>query len=240
MTTTTPSTPTLIPAARPRRRRRWLRWTLTGLAVFLVLLVGLIAAAIKLKPVPAPLALPTTVAAAAGPTDATYRPGPGSIAGFRIPQTVIGLTTDVVGRTDDLTGTVTIAAGRATAAALRIGLAALTSGGGKPAPQFALSLETDRYPEATVALAEPVTIDPAFLTGAPVTVTATGTLTLHGVSRPVTVALTLRREGTGIDVTGSFPVSFADYGIAGPEGYGWFGSLADHGRAEFLLVLRPA
>lgn len=239
MTTTTPTTTPATPAP-PRRRRHWLRWTLTGLAVFLVLLVGLIAAAIKLQPVPAPLALPTTVTAPAGPSDATYRPGPGSLAGFRIPQTVIGLTTDVVGRTDDVTGTVTIAGGRATTAELRIGLVALTSGGGKPAPQFDLSLDTGRYPDATVALTEPVTLDPAFAAGTAITVNAAGTLTLHGVTRTVTVPLTLRRNGTGIDVTGSFPVSFADYGVAGPEGYGWFGSLADHGRAEFLLVLQPS
>jgi polyisoprenoid-binding protein YceI len=237
MTTTTPTT---TPPAPPRPRRHWLRWTVTGLALFLVLLVGLIAAAIKLQPVPAPLALPPTVTAPAGPSDATYRPGPGSLAGFRIPETVIGLTTDVVGRTGDVAGTVTIAGGRATAAELRIGLVALTSGGGKPAPQLDLSLETGRYPDATVALTEPVALDPAFTAGTAITVNATGTLTLHGVTRTVTAALTLRRNGTGIDVAGSLPVSFADYGIAGPAGYGWFGSMADHGRAEFLLVLQPS
>jgi len=239
MTTTTPPASIATAPAQPQRRRHWLRWTLTGLAIFLVLLVGLIAAAIKLQPVPAALALPTTVTAPAGPTDATYRPGPGSVAGFRIPQTVIGLTTDVVGRTDDVTGTVTLAGGRATAAALRVGLVALTSGGGRPAPQFELSLETERYPDATIALTEPVSLDAAFLTGTAVTVNATATLTLHGITRTVTAALALRRDGTGIDVAGSFPVSFADYGIAGPDGYGWFGSLADHGQAEFRLLLQP-
>jgi hypothetical protein len=49
--------------------------------------------------------------------------------------------------------------------------------------------------------------------------------------------LSVRRDDTSIDVASSVPVAFADYGITGPTGYGWLGSLADHGIAEFLLVL---
>lgn len=224
--------------ARPRRRRHWLRWTLAGVAVLAVLLVGLVALAVKLQPSPAPLALPASAAAPAGPVDGTYRAASGSVAGFRIQQTVIGLTSDVVGRTTDITGTVTVAGGQATTAGLRVGLAALTSGGRKPAPQFAAGLEAQRYPDATVDLVRPVTLGATFTSGAAVTVDAAGTLTLHGVTHDATVALSLRRDGTTIDVAGSVPVAFADYGIARPQGYGPVGSLADHGVAEFLLVLR--
>ncbi|MFD0521136.1 YceI family protein [Paractinoplanes durhamensis] len=187
---------------------------------------------------PAPLALPASVAAPSGPADGTYRAASGSLAGFRIQQSVLGLTSDVVGRTGDITGTVTIAGGRATTASLRVGLLALTSGDAKPAPQFGISLDTQRYPDATIGMTQPVTLDPAFISGTAVTVNAAGTVTLHGVTRPASVALALRRDGTGIYVAGSLPVAFADYDIAGPEGYGGLGSLADHGTAEFLLVLQ--
>src|SRR4051812_45216659 len=112
----TPPAPTLT--ARPRRRRRWLRWTMAGIAGLAALIVGLVVAAVKLQPVTVPPALPAGVTAPVGPVDGTYQPGSGSMAGFRIRQSVIGLTSDVVGRTDDITGTVTIAGGRATAAAL--------------------------------------------------------------------------------------------------------------------------
>jgi polyisoprenoid-binding protein YceI len=211
---------------------------MVGVAVLAVLLVAVAAAAVKLQPVPAPLALPANAATPAGPVDGTYRVESGSVAGFRVPQTVIGFTSDVAGRTSDVTGTVTIADGRAATEGLRVGLLALTSGNGKPAPQFAIGLDTRRYPDAAVGLARPLILDPAFTSGTTVTADAAGTLTLRGVTRAVTVRLSLRRDGTGIDVSGSIPVAFADYGIARPKGYGWLGSRADHGVAEFSLVLQ--
>jgi len=232
-----PHLPVLTAPARPRRRRRWLRWTLAGVAALMILVVGVVIAAIKLQPTPAPLALPATAGPPIGAVDGTYQATSGSVAGFRIQQSVLGLTSDVVGRTKDITGTVTVAGGRATTTGLRVGLLALTTGDKTPAPQFGISLDTGRYPDATVGLAQPLTLDPALASGATVTVTAAGTLTLHGVTRAVAVALSLRRDGTGIDVTGTVPVAFADYGIASPKGYGSLGSLADHGVAEFLLVL---
>jgi polyisoprenoid-binding protein YceI len=237
MTTTTPQPP--IPSApeRPRRKRRWLRWTIAGTATLVVLTVGLVAVASKLQPVPAPLTLPATAAAPVGPVDGTYRPTSGSVAGFRIQQTVLGLTSDVVGRTTDITGTATITDGQVTTADLRVGLLALTTGDAKPAPQFGISLDTQRYPDATISLAPPVTLDAAFASGTTLTVNAAGTLTLHGVTRTVTMPLSVRRDGTSIDVAGSVPVAFADYGITRPTGYGGLGSLADHGVAEFLIVL---
>ncbi|GAA3341686.1 hypothetical protein GCM10020358_33990 [Amorphoplanes nipponensis] len=239
MTATTPPLSTPDAPGRPRRRkRRWLRWTIAVLIALVLLAVGLVAAAVKLQPVPAPLALPAGAAAPSGPLDGVYRPAAGSSAGFRVEQTVIGLTSEVVGRTEDVTGTVTVAGGRVTAAQLRIGLRALTAGGAEPAPQFGISLDTAQHPDAILALTEPLTPGAGFPSGTPVTATAAGTLALHGVTRPVTAALTLRRDGPGIGVAGSLPVAFADYAIPGPEGYGPFGSLADHGLAEFRLVLR--
>jgi hypothetical protein len=68
-------------------------------------------------------------------------------------------------------------------------------------------------------------------------VTATGLLELNGVSRPVTFTVSGRRSGTALQVAGSIPVAFSSWDITGPSGYGWLGSLADHGVAEFLLIL---
>lgn len=47
-----------------------------------------------------------------------------------------------------------------------------------------------------------------------------------------------RRDGTTLQAAGSIPVSFAEWGIQGPGGLGFFGSLANHGSAEFLLTLK--
>jgi polyisoprenoid-binding protein YceI len=224
------------PAPAAPRRHRWLRWTLGSIAAFVALLLAAVAVAVKLQPTPAPLALPPAAAIPSRPVDGTYQVASGSVAGFRIQQTVLLLTSEVVGRTTDVTGTVTVVGGRATAANVRVNLLALTSGRNKPAPQFGISLDTKQYPVATVGLAQPVPLDAA-LSGNAATVTATGTLTLHGVTRTVTVPLALRGDGANLDIAGQVPVAFKDYGLASPAGYGPLGSLADHGVAEFLLIL---
>jgi hypothetical protein len=41
-----------------------------------------------------------------------------------------------------------------------------------------------------------------------------------------------------VQLAGSIPVAFRGWAIRGPKGYGLLGSLADHGIAEFLLILR--
>jgi polyisoprenoid-binding protein YceI len=227
----TPSAP-----ERPRRKHHRWRWILAGIAVLVVFIVAAVAVAIKLQPTPAPLGLPASAAAPVGPLDGTWQATSGSVAGFRIQQTVLGLTSDVVGRTEDITGTVVIAGGQVTTASLRINLLALTSEG-KPAPQFGISLDTRHHPDATVELARPVALDASFASGATTTLTAAGQLTLHGVTRAVTAPLSARRDASNIEVAGPIPVTFADYGIATPKGYGMLGSLADRGAAEFLLVL---
>jgi len=233
------TTPTIDQAAAPaRRRRHWVRWILGGLAAFVILLLALVAVAVKAQPTPAPLALPAAPATPAGAVDGTYQVAPGSVAGFRITQTVLLLPSEVVGRTGDVSGTVTVIDGRAAAADVRVNLLALTAGGNKPAPQFATSLDTAQYPVAAVALAQPVPLDATVLSGNATTVTANGTLTLHGVTRTVAVARTVRRNGTGLDIAGRVPVAFKDYGLSEPSGYGPIGSLADHGVAEFVLLLR--
>jgi len=228
----------LAPNAPPpaRRKRRRLRWILASLAALVLVIVAAVAVTITRQPVPAPLALPAQTAAPIGSLEGTWRMASGSIAGFRIQQTVLGLTSDVVGRTDDVTGTVTIAGSRVTTASLRVNLRSLTSAG-KPAPQFATSLDTQRYPVATLSLAGPVAFGAPFASGSTTTLTATEQLTLHGVTRTVTVPLSARRDAATIEVAGSIPVSFSDWGISRPQGYGALGSLADHGVAEFLLVL---
>jgi hypothetical protein len=60
---------------------------------------------------------------------------------------------------------------------------------------------------------------------------------LNGTSRPVTVTVSGRRDGTALQVAGSIPVTFSTWDITGPSGYGFLPSLANHGVAEFLLNL---
>ena len=45
----------------------------------------------------------------------------------------------------------------------------------------------------------------------------TGTLLVHGVSRPIAGTAEIRQEGTGVRVVADFPLSLSDFGIPPPE-----------------------
>jgi polyisoprenoid-binding protein YceI len=222
---------------RSSRRHHWWRWILGGTAVLLVLIVAGAAAAVKLQSSPAPLALPTgTPAAPSGPLAGQWQVAAGSAAGFRVQETIIGMSNEVGGNTHTVSGTVAFAGDRVTSGSFGINLTMIAAGG-KKQPQFATSLDAGQYPDATVTLARPIPLNAAFTAGRTVTMTAPAELTLHGVTHPVTVRIEARRDGTALQAAGTIPVTFAAWGIKGPAGYGALGSLASHGTAEFLIVL---
>ncbi len=221
-------------AGGSRMRRHWLRWTLAGAVVAVVLVLVAVAVVIRLRPVPEPLALPSRAAAPAGPLEGRWAPDAASIAGFRLPQTVLGLTSDAVSRTHAVTGRAVIAGDRVIKAEFRIDLTTIKAAG----TQFAKSLSLRRFPDATVMLTRPVTFGHGLSTGAVVKARAASLFTMHGVSRPLTVTLSARRDGALLEVAGQMPVAYARWRIKAPVGFGPLGSLADRGTAEFLLVLK--
>lgn len=100
-------------------------------------------------------------------------------------------------------------------------------------------IESDTYPFATFVLTEPISID-ALPTGEEtLSRTVQGTLDLHGVTNPVSVAL----EGQYVDglvvVVGSTEIVLADYDIEPPTGFRVL-SIDDVGIMEFQLVLERA
>lgn len=232
-----PEAPAGSTPGRPPRKHHWWRWILAGAAALVVLVVLAAGAFIKLQPTLAPLALPKAGASApAGPLDGTWQVGPGSAAGFRVEESFLGISNDTVGRTTAITGTATVSGRQVTGASFRVDLTEIKVGG-RTQPQFARSLGTRLYPAATITLAEPVPLSAAFASGATVSAMVTGRLDMHGLSHLVTFPVSARRDGTTLQVTGSIPVAFSAWGIKGPAGFGFLGSLASHGVAEFLLVL---
>jgi polyisoprenoid-binding protein YceI len=224
-------------AGRAGRRHHWWRWAIASVAALVVLVVLGAGIFIKLQPAPAPLALPTGApSAAAGPLDGTWVAGGGSVAGFRVQESAFGMSNDTVGRTSAVTGAIVISGDRVTSGAFRIGLISMKVGG-KVQPQFAKSLGTSKDPVATITLIRPVTLNAAFASGATVTERVTGRLAMHGISRPVVVTVSGRRDGSSLLVAGSIPVVFSRWNIRGPQSFGFIASLASSGIAEFLLIL---
>jgi polyisoprenoid-binding protein YceI len=220
------------------RKRHWWRWILAGLGVLVVLAVLATGLFVKLQTAAPPLALPAGRASApAGPLSGTWTVAAGSRAGFRVRESAMGFSNDVVGRTGEVTGTLVISGDRVTTATFRIRLTAVTVNG-KPQPQFARSLGTQRDPVATFTLTRPVPLGTAFTGGSAVSVTAAGQLAMDQISRPVTVTLAGRRDGSALQAAGSIPVTLSRWDIRGPQGLGFLGSLARNGTAEFLLILR--
>ena len=197
------------------RRRHPLRWVLAGVVALAVLAVMAVAAFIVQSAAP-PLILPAGAAIPpSGPTGGTWQVAAGSVAGFRVPESALGFSNDVVGRTTAVTGAVIVSGDRVTSATFRIALGGIKVNG-KPQPQLASSLGTRRFPAATFALTRPVTLGAAFASGATITRTAVGELTMNGTAHPVQVSLSGRRDGPVLQAAGSIPVSLTDWGIKRP------------------------
>jgi polyisoprenoid-binding protein YceI len=190
----------------------------------------------------APLSVGTTPPTAA-PVDAlatAYTVGPGSEAGYRVSEVLTGQRIEAVGRTPDVTGSVQLADTRVTAAEITVDMSTVKSDQARRDEYFVGDLmETSRYPNAVFTLTRPVDLGADFPSGGgPVTVDATGTLTVKDATREVTFPLTAVRNGDTIDVSGAVPVTFTDFGIA-PPSFGDFVKVDPTGQIEFLLVLTP-
>lgn len=100
-------------------------------------------------------------------------------------------------------------------------------------------LETESYPEATFVLTAPLDLGAAPSEGTPVTATAAGDLTIHGVTQPVEITLEARWNVDTIDVAGQLPVHFPDFGI---ENFSMAGMLevGDDGIMELQLTFERA
>ena len=101
-----------------------------------------------------------------------------------------------------------------------------------------LGLETDRFPEARFELTEPIAFDARPDAGRQIERSAAGRLTLHGVTRDVTVPLQAQWSGERIEVIGSLEVEFADYDIEQIRLNQV--TTEDHGTMEFRLVFVPS
>ena len=95
-------------------------------------------------------------------------------------------------------------------------------------------IETATYPTATFKLTQPIELGSVPADGQVVDATATGDLTLHGVTKSVQIPLQARIDGGVISVAGSLPIQFADYGIQSPQGMIVL-SVEDHGTLELLV-----
>jgi polyisoprenoid-binding protein YceI len=167
--------------------------------------------------------------------EGTWQPTADSIAGYRVKEKLFGQSATAVGRTSDVTGKLVIDNERVTDASFTVDMTTVKSDRDQRDNQFqGRIMDTSTYPTSTFELASPIALGTIPADGKVVTYKATGKLTLHGTTKTVTVDLDAKRAGDNIDVSGSIPITFAEWNIPNPS----FGpaSTEDHGELEFLLV----
>jgi polyisoprenoid-binding protein YceI len=167
----------------------------------------------------------------------TYEDATGTFAGFRIEEELnsIGATT-AVGRTDAVTGEVTIEGTALTAATFEVDLSTITTETSRRDDEVQDALETDEFPTATFTLTDPVELGETAADGEPISVTATGDLTIHGETRPVELAIEAQLLNGTIVLVANTELTFSDYGVEVPTG-GPVVSVEDDGILEAQILL---
>lgn len=161
-----------------------------------------------------------------------------SFAGFRVQEQLasIGAKT-AVGRTPDVTGGMKIAGTTITEASFEVDMTTLTTDSGlRDNAIRSQAIETSRFPTATFTLTKPIDLGTIPAEGQEITVDATGNLTLHGVTKSVTLPLTAKLQDDVIVVVGSLTVPFSDYSISQPRAAAVL-SVDDKGVMEVQLFL---
>ena len=210
---------------------------IAGPIVYRDLIVGEAEAAPTVTAAPSPTAGTSTIDPAE--LSGTWAASDGSYAGYRVDEVLNNTDVTVVGRTEEVTGTLTVEDLTLTAADLTVDVASITTDSSSRDAYFRdNALRVSEHPEATFTLTGPVTAVATPVVGEVQTLTATGDLTIAGVTRNVSVELeAVLNDGSG-QVAGSIPITFADFGVEAPN-LG-FVSVEPDGFVEFSLVIAPA
>ncbi|MGH9133185.1 MAG: YceI family protein [Ilumatobacteraceae bacterium] len=159
----------------------------------------------------------------------------GTFVGFRVEEQLSGIgSTTAVGRTPAVTGTMAIEGTTVASVSIEADMAAMVTNDSRRDDKAQDALETDEFPSATFVLTEPIELGDAAASGEAVQVDATGELTVHGTTNPVSIPLEAQLVDGVVVVVGSVPVVFADYGVSVPSAP-IVVSAEDHGIIELQL-----
>lgn len=161
-----------------------------------------------------------------GQADGTWQVTPGvgetdderSFVGYRVQENLRAVDQTTTGRTPAVTGTLVLSGEEVTEVEVTADLTRLESN--QAVRDNAIrsdGLQTDQFPQGTFSLTDPIELPGTPEAGTTVDVEAKGELALHGETNEVTIRLEARWDGTHIQVTGTVPIQFADYGIAPPN-----------------------
>jgi polyisoprenoid-binding protein YceI len=210
---------------------------LAALAVLAVLALGACGAYVYyfsgLRTSPSQLGLSATpspnatIAPAAG-LAGRWTVGASSLAGYRVKELFVGQTSkhEAVARTSAVSGSLTVngdsSGYQANEITITVALAGLQSQdqvAGRNVSQrdgvVARQLDVQQFPNASLFVASASV--PAGVTGGPVDVSGAGRLTIHGVTRDVTVSAKAQVLGDKVEIAGSLLIDMNDYQVPPPQ-----------------------
>jgi polyisoprenoid-binding protein YceI len=169
-------------------------------------------------------------------------PGADSWVGYSVHEEILSAETPNVaeGRTLEVDGGIVLDASGVKAAAINADMQQLKSDDPKRDESMRTEgLETDRFPKSSFLLTQPIVLSQTPPLGQHVDVKATGDLTLHGVTKSVEATLQVQLLNGSpilIEVVGTIPITFADFGIVPPDVAGTL-KVEDHGEVQIHLHL---
>jgi polyisoprenoid-binding protein YceI len=223
-------------------RKHWKIWLVGAVVAAVVLIVGVPYAYINVFEAnqPAALTLDTTPSqSSAGTTvsaDGSWKIAAGSQAGYRVHETLGGQSVTAVGRGTGVTGGLAISGTNVTTGSFTVDMTKIKSDRTQRDERFLSIVDTTSHPTATFTLTKPIALGSIPAAGTTISATATGNLTVHGVTKQVSVPIKATRSGDSIKVQGAITVTFADYGVQAPN-IGGFVKVDPSGEIEFLLTL---
>jgi polyisoprenoid-binding protein YceI len=171
--------------------------------------------------------------------DFDFETATGTFAGFRVDEELAGIgAATAVGRTGEVTGSFTIDGGAVTEAEFEVDLTTLTSNESRRDDRVQEALATTEFPTAAFTLTEPIDLGAGAAEGESVSVTATGDLTIHGVTQAVEFPLEAQLVDGTVVVVGSLDLAFADYEVEVPSSPVVLG-VDDQGVLELQFLLTP-
>lgn len=163
-----------------------------------------------------------------------------SFVGFRIEEQLAGIgAATAVGRTPVVSGEIRIEGTTLTSARVEADFTAIVSNDSRRDRRIQSAVETDQFPTATFELSDPVQLGAVPAAGDTLSVTATGELTVHGVTNTIEIPLQAQLVNDVIVVVGSTDMVFIDYGVEVPSAPIVL-SVEDHGIVELQLFLTRA
>ena len=200
------------------------RWLIALGIVFVVLVAGAFTFyKIALEPKSKPKAeIVDSKVVSAGPVDGRWVVTPGSgnddstqsWVGYRIGERIAhALSGTIVGRSHTVTGGVNIEGRDVSDLTVSADATKFVTGNSLRDSTVQNVMDTGKFPTARFTMTTPLQLAHAPVAGERITENLKGDLTIHGVTRHVTVHTTARWDGSRIQVIGEMPFTLAQYDL---------------------------